>query len=117
MSLTIHRDLSVCDYVNILEDIEQGCATLEQWAQLSDNMVFALPWRLVLQCPEGLAAAKAELAERLVEEREAIPNKDSQDQGIHWDDEHDWSFTSLAGSDPKEPSKDGELQCDGNRRL
>jgi hypothetical protein len=63
MSLTIPKNKSAPYYVEIIKDIERGCATFEQWDQLSANMVFALPWRLLQQCPDGLAAAEPELGQ------------------------------------------------------
>jgi hypothetical protein len=75
-------------------------------------MVFALPWRLIKRCPKGLDAARAELAGRSSDEGETTSQKDDEDKAIQWDDDYRWSFTPLAGSEPKELSRDGDVQCD-----
>ncbi|KAG9194752.1 hypothetical protein G6011_04787 [Alternaria panax] len=98
MSLMSFQNLSANNYVSIVKEIEQGCATLEQWAQLSDNMIFALPWRL-LQCyPDGLEEVKARTTERLIEDGGDMRSKDNADHGINRDEEPGWNYTSLAST-------------------
>jgi hypothetical protein len=96
MSLTIPKNKSAPYYVEIIKDIERGCATFEQWDQLSANMVFALPWRLLQQCPDGLAAAEPELEQDSVKTEDVLSEKSDKDHGMQWDEE--------LGTQPPDPT-------------
>ncbi|KAI4622857.1 uncharacterized protein J4E87_005950 [Alternaria ethzedia] len=102
----IHRNMKAHDYIVIVKDIEKGYATFSQWDQLSTNMVFALPWRLLQQCPDGLILDKPETVEKLAEKEEALSDWDDDNRGVRWDENSGWTFKSLEKPDAPSTEED-----------
>ena len=98
--------MSAQDYIVIVKDIEKGCTTFGQWDQLSTNMVFALPWRLLQQCPDGLIPDEPETVEKLAENEDALSDWDNKDRGVRWDANSGWTFKSLEKSDAPSTEED-----------
>ncbi|KAI4934204.1 hypothetical protein J4E85_002060 [Alternaria conjuncta] len=106
LSTMIHRNMKSHDYIVIVKDIEKGYATFSQWDQLSTNMVFALPWRLLQQCPDGLILDKPETVEKLAEKEEALSDWDDDNRGVRWDENSGWTFKSLEKPDAPSTEED-----------
>ncbi|KAI4669206.1 uncharacterized protein J4E79_001249 [Alternaria viburni] len=102
--------MSAQDYIVIVKDIEKGCATFGQWDRLSTNMVFALPWRLLQQCPDGLILDEPETVEKLAEKEDALSEWDNGDRGVRWDENVGWTFKSLEKPDAPSTEEDLTLQ-------
>jgi hypothetical protein len=107
------QHMSALHHINIVKNIEKDCATFEQWAQLSKDMVSALPWCLLQKHEDELAAAEAELVKKLAEEEDASSNEGIEDQGIQWNHELGWTFKTLVEPDKPSQKHDKGVQDDG----
>lgn len=65
MNLFIRRNLSVNNYIRILDKIQEGNATISHWVQLSEAMITALPWDMLQQYPDDEDIKEAEMDEGL----------------------------------------------------
>ncbi|KAI4650747.1 hypothetical protein J4E93_003104 [Alternaria ventricosa] len=106
--------MSAHDYIFIVKDIEKGCATFGQWDQLSTNMVFALPWRLLQQCPDGLILDEPRTVGELAEKKDALLDWDDDHRGVRWDENLGWTFKSL--EKPNAPSTEEDTSEDSTPR-
>lgn len=69
-------------------------------------MVFALPWRLLQQRPDGLVLDEPETVANLAEREDNLSDWDSEDRGFQWDEDLGWTFKSLGKLEAPNAGKD-----------